>query len=169
MQLFARKLSRPLMRLPPKPSILRTPHQPSLDMPSSTTRLQNSGALRIPCSSRTNQAGKLKQKSNPTTIRGVSFAISISHSATSARVLPASSRTLTFPRASSSVVQTPAQICRRCPAASTRPRPINPHHPLHHTFFPTLYPLSPALTHCLPHPPPPPPPPNPAAPSKSSS
>ncbi len=115
--------------------------------PSSTTRRQNSGALRIPCSSRTNQAGKLKQKSNPTTIRGVSFAISISHSATSARVLPASSRTLTFPPASS--VQTPAQICRRCPAASTRPdqsipttRCTNPASTTHYPLPTTHYSLS---------------------------
>jgi hypothetical protein len=103
------KLLRPFMRLPPKPLIPRNrltlPSQPSLSLPIRHMPPE----IAHPCSAR-NQAGKLKQQSIPTTIRGVSCDLSTSHANSSSRVRPDSSVTLPV-----RAVQTPAQIFFRCP------------------------------------------------------
>src|SRR5579875_1097373 len=106
----------------------------------------------------------------PTTIRGVSRDNFRSQPATSSRVRPFSSRTVVLPPAPR--VQTPAQICRRCPAASTRPDQSIPTKrliPLPWLSSPEgicRLALDEATTrpHRRPHPPPPPPPPNSAGP-----
>ena len=58
------------------------------------TSFQKSGSVFMPSSPLTNHSGKEKQKSKPTTIRGVSRASSISHGAISSRVRPPSRRTV---------------------------------------------------------------------------